>query len=213
MKKTVMKFAAMFTMISMLFALTACGSNPKKDEAIDAFNSGNTAFTETATLINENPDMVDEELIALCQQMSEQIAEYKGILEDEENEYTDETYDDIIKWMGDTKKWSEDTKKDVESVIADPTEFKKEQATKALQAATTAYNEVATYMNDHIDQIDDAIIEVSNQMATSLENSQKILEGDYDATVEQWDDLIKGLEDVETWSVNALEQIKTAIEG
>ena len=50
MKKTSTKLLALLLALAMVFGLTACGENPKKDEAIDAFNKTSTAFNEVANI-------------------------------------------------------------------------------------------------------------------------------------------------------------------
>src|SRR5574344_1632304 len=104
MKKTVTSLMAMAIAIAMMFSLSACGTNAKKQEAIDAFNSTKTVFNEAANLINDNPDMFDDDTISTFQEMSALLTQYKELL-DGDTEISDEKYDEMITWFSTTKSW------------------------------------------------------------------------------------------------------------
>ena len=99
MKKTSTKLLALLLALVMVFGLTACGENPKKDEAIDAFNKTSTAFNEVANIVNENADSMKEDDIKTFQEMSELLTTYKNLLEGD-GEISDEKYDEMITWFG-----------------------------------------------------------------------------------------------------------------
>lgn len=105
MKKILTAALSVLMVLSMLFCFAACGANPKKQEAIDAFNETSTAFNAVATKINENADALDEQLISVFQEMSSLLTQYKELLEGD-GEITDEKYDEMIKWFGTVKDWT-----------------------------------------------------------------------------------------------------------
>lgn len=200
------KIIALLLALTMCISLVACGVNPKKTEAIDAFNSGNTAFNAVASLINENPTLVDEELITLCQEMAAELANYKKTVEND-TDYEDSAYDEIITRMGEVEKWANETKTTIEGVIANPGEFKKEQATKAYNKAQEAMNAYATYLEENQDNLDSALLDDYNTKAAALEEVLTAISDDTNVdntTAEAWDTLIATIEAMEQWAIDAL---------
>lgn len=74
------------------------------------------SFNEVATLINNNSDAIDDEIISTFQEMSALLTQYKDILEGD-GDITDEKYDEMIKWFSDVQTWSKDAKTDIETAL------------------------------------------------------------------------------------------------
>lgn len=116
MKKIITLLLSTVMILSLTLCLAGCGDNPKKQEAIDAFNTTSTEFNEVATLINDNADAIDSEVIEIFQEMSALLSEYKDILEGDA-EISDEKYDEMIEWFGTAQDWIKDAKAEIESAV------------------------------------------------------------------------------------------------
>lgn len=124
MKKTSTKLLALLLALAMAFGLTACGENPKKDEAIDAFNKTSTAFNEVANIVNENTDSMKEDDIKTFQEMSELLTTYKNLLEGD-GEISDEKYDEMITWFGTVQNWISQVKTELNGAFNSSIEAEK----------------------------------------------------------------------------------------
>ncbi len=124
MKKTSTKLLALLLALAMVFGLTACGENPKKDEAIDAFNKTSTAFNEVANIVNENTDSMKEDDIKTFQEMSELLTTYKNLLEGD-GEISDEKYDEMITWFGTVQNWISQVKTELNGAFNSSIEAEK----------------------------------------------------------------------------------------
>ncbi len=124
MKKTSTKLLALLLALAMAFGLTACGENPKKDEAIDAFNKTSTAFNEVANIVNENADSMKEDDIKTFQEMSELLTTYKNLLEGD-GEISDEKYDEMITWFGTVQNWISQVKTELNGAFNSSIEAEK----------------------------------------------------------------------------------------
>lgn len=124
MKKTSTKLLALLLALVMVFGLTACGENPKKDEAIDAFNKTSTAFNEVANIVNENDDSMKEDDIKTFQEMSELLTTYKNLLEGD-GEISDEKYDEMITWFGTVQNWISQVKTELNGAFNSSIEAEK----------------------------------------------------------------------------------------
>ncbi len=124
MKKTSTKLLALLLALAMAFGLTACGENPKKDEAIDAFNKTSTAFNEVANIVNENADSMKEDDIKTFQEMSELLTTYKNLLEGD-GEISDEKYDEMITWFGTVQNWISQVKTELNGAFNSSIETEK----------------------------------------------------------------------------------------
>ena len=124
MKKTITKLLALLLALAMAFGLTACGENPKKDEAIDAFNKTSTAFNEVANIVNENADSMKEDDIKTFQEMSELLTTYKNLLEGD-GEISDEKYGEMITWFGTVQNWISQVKTELNGAFNSSIEAEK----------------------------------------------------------------------------------------
>ena len=124
MKKISTKLLALLLALVMVFGLTACGENPKKDEAIDAFNKTSTAFNEVANIVNENADRMKEDDIKTFQEMSELLTTYKNLLEGD-GEISDEKYDEMITWFGTVQNWISQVKTELNGAFNSSIEAEK----------------------------------------------------------------------------------------
>ncbi len=124
MKKISTKLLALLLALVMVFGLTACGENPKKDEAIDAFNKTSTAFNEVANIVNENADSMKEDDIKTFQEMSELLTTYKNLLEGD-GEISDEKYDEMITWFGTVQNWISQVKTELNGAFNSSIEAEK----------------------------------------------------------------------------------------
>lgn len=124
MKKTSTKLLALLLALAMAFGLAACGENPKKDEAIDAFNKTSTAFNEVANIVNENADSMKEDDIKTFQEMSELLTTYKNLLEGD-GEISDEKYDEMITWFGTVQNWISQVKTELNGAFNSSIEAEK----------------------------------------------------------------------------------------
>ena len=124
MKKTITKLLALLLALAMVFGLTACGENTKKDEAIDAFNKTSTAFNEVANIVNENTDSMKEDDIKTFQEMSELLTTYKNLLEGD-GEISDEKYDEMITWFGTVQNWISQVKTELNGAFNSSIEAEK----------------------------------------------------------------------------------------
>lgn len=124
MKKTSTKLLALLLALVMVFGLTACGENPKKDEAIDAFNKTSTAFNEVANIVNENADSMKEDDIKTFQEMSELLTTYKNLLEGD-GEISDEKYDEMITWFSTVQNWISQVKTELNGAFNSSIEAEK----------------------------------------------------------------------------------------
>lgn len=124
MKKTSTKLLALLLALAMAFGLAACGENPKKDEAIDAFNKTSTAFNEVANIVNENADSMKEDDIKTFQEMSELLTTYKNLLEGD-GEISDEKYDEMITWFSTVQNWISQVKTELNGAFNSSIEAEK----------------------------------------------------------------------------------------
>jgi predicted DNA-binding protein YlxM (UPF0122 family) len=116
MKKVLTALLSVTVILSLVLCLSGCSVNEKQQEAIDAFNTTSASFNEVATLINNNSDAIDDEIISTFQEMSALLTQYKDILEGD-GDITDEKYDEMIKWFSDVQTWSKDAKTDIETAL------------------------------------------------------------------------------------------------
>ena len=108
MKKTMTVFSVVLALILMI-GLAGCGESAKKQEAIDKHTEVAVAFNEVATLINENKDFLDTDVVDTYQQMSDLLNQYTEILQGDA-EISDEKYDEMIAWFDKVQKWIGETK-------------------------------------------------------------------------------------------------------
>ena len=116
MKKIVTLLLSAVMVLSLALCLAGCGDSPKKQEAIDAFNTTSKEFNEVATLINDNADAIDDEVIEVFQEMSALLSEYKDLLEGDA-EISDDKYDEMIEWFGTAQDWFKDAKTEIENAV------------------------------------------------------------------------------------------------
>lgn len=104
-----MKKLITFLMVLVMCAsLVACGG-PDKKPAIDAFNKASAAFDELAVMINENPEVYDQEIIDAMSEMAQVLMQHKELLESDEK-IEQEKLDEMIEWYGTVEEWVEDAK-------------------------------------------------------------------------------------------------------
>lgn len=102
------KITSLFLVLIMCMSLVACGG-PDKQPAIDAFNKASDAYDEVATIINENPDAYDQEVIDTLNEMADVLIQHKELLESGD-EIEQEKLDEMIAWYGDVEAWVADVK-------------------------------------------------------------------------------------------------------
>ena len=115
MKKTVKTIMYLTMTFILMFCLAGCGDSKKKSEAKDVFNKTSGAFNEVAALINDNPDAIDDDIIAVFQEMSATLTDCKERLE--KSDAADEDYDKVIAALGDVDNWLKDAKVEIEAEI------------------------------------------------------------------------------------------------
>ena len=108
MKKTLTVLSVVLVIAAMI-GLVGCGVSEKKQEAIDKHTEVALAFNEVATLINDNKDALDSDVIDTYQQMSTLLNQYTEILQGDA-EISDEKYDEMIAWFDKVQKWIGETK-------------------------------------------------------------------------------------------------------
>ena len=102
------KISSLLLALIMCISLVACGG-PDKQPAIDAFNKASDAYDEVATIINENPDAYDQEVIDTLNEMADILIQHKELLESGD-EIEQEKLDEMIAWYGDVEAWVADVK-------------------------------------------------------------------------------------------------------
>ena len=102
------KITSLLLTLIMCMSLVACGG-PDKQPAIDAFNKASDAYDEVATIINENPDAYDQEVIDTLNEMADVLIQHKELLESGD-EIEQEKLDEMIAWYGDVEAWVADVK-------------------------------------------------------------------------------------------------------
>ena len=102
------KITSLLLAFIMCMSLVACGG-PDKQPAIDAFNKASDAYDEVATIINENPDAYDQEVIDTLNEMADVLIQHKELLESGD-EIEQEKLDEMIAWYGDVEAWVADVK-------------------------------------------------------------------------------------------------------
>ena len=102
------KISSLLLALIMCMSLVACGG-PDKQPAIDAFNKASDAYDEVATIINENPDAYDQEVIDTLNEMADVLIQHKELLESGD-EIEQEKLDEMIAWYGDVEAWVADVK-------------------------------------------------------------------------------------------------------
>lgn len=107
MKKNVPGILAVLLILSLLLSLTACGENAKKQEAVDAYNNTAAVFNTAAEKLNANADVIEDDILADCQSMSEMLQRYGDIL-NTRDDLTDDQYDEMIDWFATVEQWSND---------------------------------------------------------------------------------------------------------
>lgn len=116
MKKTVKNIFAFVLVFTFIFSLTGCLVNEKKEEAIEKHAAVATSFNEVATLINNNSDKINSEVISTYQEMSNLLNQYTQILESDED-LSDEKYDEMINWFKSVEDWVKETKTEIEAMV------------------------------------------------------------------------------------------------
>ncbi len=104
-------------MLVMMLFLTGCGENEKKAEATAAFNEAVTSFDSVTAILNENLDQVDDETLAIFQEMAGYLTTIKAHFEGDD-EVGDEEYDAMIAYFAEVKDWADAAKADLEAAIA-----------------------------------------------------------------------------------------------
>ena len=102
------KITSLLLALIMCMSLVACGG-PDKQPAIDALNKASDAYDEVATIINENPDAYDQEVIDTLNEMADVLIQHKELLESGD-EIEQEKLDEMIAWYGDVEAWVADVK-------------------------------------------------------------------------------------------------------
>ena len=118
MRKSIAVIITLVTVITLLFSFTSCGTNEKKQEALDKHTEIALAFNEVAIIINENIDRLDASVVSDYQQMSELLNKYTDILQGDQ-EISDEKYDEMIAWFDQVEGWIQDTKAEIESMLSE----------------------------------------------------------------------------------------------
>ncbi len=118
MKKAVMGILSVVMVLTLAFSLVGCGvDSEKKQEAIERHTQIAASFNEVATLINDNADLLDNEVITAYREMSDLLNVYTDILNGDQ-EISDEKYDEMIKWFDSVDEWVAETKSDIEATLA-----------------------------------------------------------------------------------------------
>ena len=117
MKRTITGILALVVVLTLAFSLISCGTNEKRQEALDKHTAVAIAFNEVATLINENSYYLDATVISDYQQMSQLLNRYTEILQGNQ-EISDEKYDEMIAWFDQVEEWIQDTKAEIESMLS-----------------------------------------------------------------------------------------------
>ena len=102
------KITSLLLALIMCMSLVACGGSDNQP-AIDAFNKASDAYDEVATIINENPDAYDQEVIDTLNEMADVLIQHKELLESGD-EIEQEKLDEMIAWYGDVEAWVADVK-------------------------------------------------------------------------------------------------------
>lgn len=102
------KITSLLLVLVMCVSLVACGGVDKQP-AIDAFNKASTAYDEVATIINENPDAYNQEVIDTLTEMANVLMQHKELLESDQ-EIEQEKLDEMIAWYGEVEAWVADVK-------------------------------------------------------------------------------------------------------
>ena len=102
------KITSLLLALIMCMSLVACGG-PDKQPAIDAFNKASDAYDEVATIINENPDAYDQEVIDAMIEMANLLNQHKELLESD-TEIDEEQLNEMIAWYGTVDEWVADVK-------------------------------------------------------------------------------------------------------
>lgn len=118
MKKAVSMILAATIICTLALGLTGCGTNEKKQEAIEKHTAIAISFNEVATMVNENADILDGTVISTYNQMAELLNRYTEILQGDQD-IPDEKYDEMIAWFDDVEYWIEDTKAEIEVMISE----------------------------------------------------------------------------------------------
>lgn len=145
------KLLALVMALIMVFSLTACGENPKHQEAIDAHTALTSIYNETVELINANATLVPESVFSDYQMLYNALESSRARLESGE-EITDEEYDTIIATMNAGVTTCQETKTLIEGLIAEAanwpyTNSTAEQVRRLSEIAaelTTDYNTAVT---------------------------------------------------------------------
>lgn len=115
MKKTLTVLSIVLVIAAMI-GLVGCGVSEKKQEAIDKHTEVALAFNEVATLINDNKDALDSDVIDTYQQMSTLLNQYTEILQGDA-EINDAKYDEMIAWFDEVQTWIGETKTSIEDML------------------------------------------------------------------------------------------------
>ena len=115
MKKTLTVLSVVLVLV-MMIGLVGCGVSEKKQEAIDKHTEVALAFNEVATLINDNKDALDSDVIDTYQQMSTLLNQYTEILQGDA-EIDDAKYDEMIAWFDEVQTWIGETKTSIEDML------------------------------------------------------------------------------------------------
>lgn len=118
MKRIITGILALAAVLTLVFGLAGCGTNEKRQEALDKHTAIALSFNEVATMINENADDLDVVVMSNYQQMSELLNTYTDILQSG-REISDEKYDEMIAWFDDVDVWIQDTKAEIEALLSD----------------------------------------------------------------------------------------------
>ena len=97
------KITSLLLAFIMCMSLVACGG-PDRQPAMDAFNKTSNAFNEVATVINENPDAYDQEVIDAMVEMANVLNQHKELLESD-TELDEEQLNEMIAWYGTVDEW------------------------------------------------------------------------------------------------------------
>lgn len=210
------KFFSAMIAAALSLCLVACGSDaPDKQPAIDAFNTANTAFTEVANKINANIDAVPEELVDVMIDMSGLLAEYKALLESDD-EIPQENLDEMIAWFDELNTWTAECSAELETYLVggndiaadnEGTSITDEQMatlTEAYNQAAPIYNQAYTdaetngWLNDELTATElNAVAATLGTIGSALTEDLSMLEGvDIDALVASMQELVPALNEL-----------------
>lgn len=183
------KILVLMMALVMTLSLAACGG-VDKDAVTKAFNNTNTAYNTVATYANENLDKMDQPTMDELTVIGDALAAFKA--EIESNDLTQERADEIIAELEAFPANIAEAKTKVDALIAGSDAGVTEEQAATLAQLAQSLTAVHAKYAEHYDSFDDETKAFVDEIAQTVTDIGRVLEGSIEINGTQADLVIEG---------------------